>query len=116
LADESMTAAGAPGTEVGLARAVAEAVRAVPGIAEVSPGQFAERATYGPGEKVPGIVVDGRDDGLAIEVHVCAHYTNALVLPELAARVRTAVRQTVEARDKRPIRRVDVAFDDVLVA
>jgi len=111
-----MAAAEAPGTEVGLARAVAEAVRAVPGIADVSPGQFAERATYGPGEKVPGIVVERVGDGLELEVHVCAHYTNALVLPELAARVRTAVRQTVEARDNRPIRRVDVAFDDVRAA
>jgi uncharacterized alkaline shock family protein YloU len=116
LADESMAAAGASGTEVGLARAVAEAVRAVPGVADVSPGQFAERATYGPGEKVPGIVVARVDDGLQIEVHVCAHYTKALVLPELAARVRTAVRQTVEARDTRPLRRVDVAIDDVQVA
>jgi hypothetical protein len=116
LADESMAAVEPPGSEVGLARAVAEAVRAVPGIANVSPGQFAERATYGPGEKVPGIVVDWVDDGLEIEAHVCAHYTNALVLPELAARVRTAVRQAVEARDARPIRRIDLAFDDVHVA
>jgi uncharacterized alkaline shock family protein YloU len=116
LADESIAAAELPGSEVGLARAVAEAVRAVPGIADVSPGQFAERATYAPGEKVPGIVVERVDDGLEIEVHVCAHYTKALVLPELAARVRTAVRQTVEARDTRRLRRVDVAVDDVRVA
>ncbi len=111
-----MAGGDAPGTEVSLARAIAEAVRALPGIAELSPGQGAEQATYGPGEKVPGIVVAWVDDGLEIEVHVCVHYTSALVLPELAARVRTAVRQTVEGRETRPLRRVDVAVDDVRVA
>ena len=110
-----MDGGGVQVSEVSLARAVVAAVRGVPGVADVSPGRFAEAATYGPGEKVRGVVVGRAGGALDIEVHVCALYADSLVLPELAARVRSAVRQSVEALGAGPLRRIDVAFDDLRV-
>jgi len=102
-------------SEVSIARAIVAAVRSVPGVADVSPGRFAEAATYGPGEKVRGVVVGRAVDVLDIEVHLCALYADSLVLPELAAQVRSAVRQSVEALGVGLLRRIDVAFDDLRV-
>jgi len=110
-----MDDAGVHVSEVSLARAVVAALRGVPGVADVSPGRFAEAATYGPGEKVRGVVVGRTGDTLDIDVHLCALYADSLVLPELAARVRSAVRQAVEALDAGPLRRIDIAFDDLRV-
>jgi len=102
-------------SEVNLARAVVVAVRAIPGVVDVSPGLFAEAATYGPAERVTGVVVSRVGGALDIQVHVCARYTDSLVLPELAARVRIAVRQSVEALGAGPLALIGVAFDDVCV-
>ncbi len=110
-----MDGAGVHASEVSLARAVVAAVRGVPSVANLSPGRFAEAATYGPGEKVRGVVIHRAGSALDIEVHVCALYVDSLVLPELAARVRTAVRQSVEALGAGPLGRIDVAFDDLRV-
>jgi uncharacterized alkaline shock family protein YloU len=110
-----MDSGGVQVSEVSLARAVVAAVRGVPSVADVSPGRFAEAATYGPGEKVRGVVVGRARGALDIEVHLCALYADSLVLPELAARVRSAVRQSVEALGAGPLGRVDVAFDDLRV-
>ncbi len=101
--------------EVNIARAIVAAVRSVPGVADVSPGRFAEAATYGPGERVRGVVLGRAVSALDIEVHLCARYADSLVLPELAARVRSAVRQSVEGIGVGPLRRIDVAFDDLRV-
>jgi len=102
-------------SEVGIARAVVAAVRRVPGVADVSPGRFAEAATYGPGEKVRGVALARTAGALDIEVHLCALHADALLLPELASRVRSAVRQSVEALGAGAVRRIDVAFDDLRV-
>jgi uncharacterized alkaline shock family protein YloU len=102
-------------SEVGIARAIVAAVRSVPGVADVSPGRFAETATYGPYEKVRGVGVSRERDALDIEVHLCALHADSLVLSELAARVRSAVRRSVEALDAGAVRRIDVAFDDLHV-
>jgi uncharacterized alkaline shock family protein YloU len=110
-----MDSGGVQVSEVSLARAVVAAVRRVPSVADVSTGRFAEAATYGPGEKVRGVVVGRARGALDIEVHLCALYADSLVLPELAARVRSAVRQSVEALGAGPLGRVDVAFDDLRV-
>jgi uncharacterized alkaline shock family protein YloU len=102
-------------SEMSIARAIVAAVRSVPGVAEVSPGRFAEVATYGPGEKVRGVVIGRAASALDLEVHLCARYANSLVLVELAARVRSAVRQSVEGLGVGPLRRIDVAVDDLRV-
>jgi uncharacterized alkaline shock family protein YloU len=102
-------------SDVGIARAVAAAVRRVHGVADVSAGRFAEAATYGPGEKVRGVAVTQAAGGLDIEVHLCALHVEALPLPEVAAQVRSAGRQATEALGAGPVRRIDVAFDDLRV-
>jgi uncharacterized alkaline shock family protein YloU len=102
-------------SEVSLARAIVAAVRRVPGVADVSAGRFAEAATYGPGEKVRGVAVGRAAGALDIEVHLCAQYADSLVVPELAARVRSAVRQAIEGCGAGLLRRIDVAVDDLRV-
>jgi uncharacterized alkaline shock family protein YloU len=102
-------------SELTLARAIAAAVRTVPGVADLSPGRFAEVATYRAGDKVPGVVVKRGEDALEVEVHVCARYADSLALNELATRVRETTRQSIEASGTTRISRIDVAFDDISV-
>ena len=110
-----MDSGGLQVSEVSIAQAIRAAVRRVPGVADLSPGRFAEAATYGPGEKVLGVAVGRAAGALDIEVHLCALYADSLVLPQLAARVRSAVRQSVEGLVAGPLQRIDVAFDDLHV-
>ncbi len=109
-----MHRAGVSMSKVSLARAIITAVRAVPSVVDVSPGRYAEAATYGAGEKVVGVAVNRAGGSLEVEVHLCALYADSLILPELADRVRYAVRQAVQTLDAGPLGRVDVAFDDLL--
>jgi uncharacterized alkaline shock family protein YloU len=108
-----MNDAGVSASEVSLARAIVAAVRAVPGVVDMTPGQFAEVATYGPGEKVGGVVINRTDGALDVEVHVCVRYSESVDLAELANQVREAVRQSVEASGGGPLKQVDVAIDDL---
>lgn len=101
--------------DVTLARAIGVAVRAVPGVADLSPGRFAEVATYGAREKVRGVAVKRADGALDIEVHVCAQYAESLVLADLATRVREAARQSMEAAGVTRVGRIDVIVDDMRV-
>jgi hypothetical protein len=67
-----------------LARAVAAAATAVPGVARLTGGGAVEAATLYPGGKVVGVVLDAR----AVTVHLVA---GELPLAGLVARVRAAV-------------------------
>src|SRR3954451_10594731 len=100
-------------TEVSLARAVVAAVRAVSGVVDVSPGQIPEAATYGPRDRVAGVIVSRAGGVLDIEVHVSVRYTDTLVLPELATRVRLAVRQLIESLGAGPLGPVGVVLDEL---
>jgi uncharacterized alkaline shock family protein YloU len=102
-------------SEVTLAQAIVAAVQSVPGVAQLSTGQFAEVATYGAHEKVQGVSVRPTADGLDIEVHVCARYVDSLNLDELAARVRKAARQSLEAAGATRVSRIDVVIDDLSI-
>ena len=106
---------GPPVDEMGIARVVVGTAQRVPGVAGVSPGRFVEAATYGAGESVRGVVVQRLGDALAVELHLRAVYAHSLVLPALADRVRRAVREDVGALGVEPIRRLDIAFDDLQV-
>jgi uncharacterized alkaline shock family protein YloU len=110
-----MDSSDAPGSEVELAQAVAAAVRAVPGVADLSPGRFVEVATYGAREKVRGVIVRQTAESLDVEVHVCAQYAASLMLTELAALVRESIRHSVGASSARTVSQTDVVFDDVRV-
>ena len=67
-----------------LARAVSEAALATEGVYSLGTGRYAEAATYGPGEKVTGVVV-GPDE---VRVHIVVRYPPTEPIPALAERVR----------------------------
>ena len=70
-----------------LARAAAEAALATEGVYSLGTGRYAEAATYGPGEKVLGVVV-GPDE---VRVHIVVRYPLAEPIPALAERIREQV-------------------------
>lgn len=66
-----------PGSVVATAERVAAAIRQLPGIAELSPGRGVEAATYGPGRRVVGVVVERSASArlrLAVHVILARHY------------------------------------------
>ncbi len=67
-----------------LARAAAEAALATEGVYALGTGRYVEAATYGPGEKVTGVVV-GPDE---VRVHIVVRYPPPEPIPALAERVR----------------------------
>ncbi len=77
-----------------LARAVSEAVLDTEGVYALGVGRYAEAATYGPGEKVTGVVV-GPDE---VRVHIVARYPLAEPIPALAERVRERVASRARGR------------------
>lgn len=118
-----------------IATAAAEALRAAPGVVEISPGVFALVATYGSGARIAGIVVHHlTPDQIALEAHVVlseAHcqemWTAAAteparrergtagksVLGEIADRLREAVVGGLRGTTSLPLARVDVYIDDL---
>lgn len=83
------------------ADAIAEIVRAVPGVAGLHPGMFGEVATYLPGRRVTGVrVLDDR-----VDVHVTIAPT--VSARTTAAAVRAAVALAFAGRP------VDVTVEDV---
>jgi hypothetical protein len=66
-------------------------------------GTLAEIATYGPGEKVLGVIVTGEE----IEVHIVASYPLKGSVPELADEVREKVAPEAEGR------KIEVVVDDL---
>jgi hypothetical protein len=67
-----------------LARAAAEAALATEGVYSLGTGRYAEAATYGPGEKVTGVVVNPDE----VRVHIVVRYPLPEPIPALAERVR----------------------------
>ena len=109
---------GAPGAagggDLGLARAIAAAVGALPGVAAVGAGRIVPAATYGPGGAVRGVEVRRRPGAAAVAVHLAAAYAPGLDLPALAARVRRAVAGVLRAHGAGPLQEVDVEVDVVV--
>ena len=86
-----------------IARAVRDAVLAVPGVVRLTPGAPMEVSTQFPGGKVVGVRL-----GDPVEVHVAVD--RAPVVP-VAERIRTAVREVLDrAGESRP---VEVVVDDI---
>lgn len=77
-----------------LARAVSEAALATEGVYALGTGRYAEAATYGPGEKVSGVVVSPDE----VRVHIVARYPPAEPLPALAERIREQVARSAGGR------------------
>lgn len=77
-----------------LARAVSEAALTTEGVYALGTGRYVEAATYGPGEKVTGVVVEPDE----VRVHIVARYPPPESLPALAERIRERVAQSVGDR------------------
>lgn len=92
--------------ELRVARALADTALSTDGVHSLGTGTFVEAATYGPNEKVLGVVVAGEK----VEVHVVALYPLQGSVPELADRIRERVGPEAQRR------RVDVVVEDVEVA
>ena len=115
------------GTDLALADNIAQAVCAVPGVCKMSQGRFALAATYGPGGRVPGVVLWREASGkLLIEVHIVVGATFLLaalqhrqtrasaqppVLLQLAEHVRLAVQYVVMEGNLSP-HAIDVVMEE----
>jgi hypothetical protein len=121
-----------PGSDLALATNIAQTVESVPGVRGLSAGCFATIATYGPGGRVPGIVLRrAPPDTLTVEVHLVASeevllltlhrrsVTPPLTLPEapfllsLAEQVRTSIQQMLALLPLSQPVTVDVVIDDL---
>lgn len=80
--------------ELQLARAASEAALATDGVNRLGTGRFVEAATYGPGEKVSGVVVMPEE----VQVHVVLGYPLTKPIPEVANSIRENVGPRVEGR------------------
>lgn len=116
-------------SDLSLAKSIVQAVRQVPGVDQVSGGRLATAATYGPGGRVPGVVLQHEaPDRLLIEVHILVRATVLLaalqqnqasastqpsVLPQLAEQVRTAVQQVLHRINVLPLA-IDVVIEDIV--
>jgi hypothetical protein len=115
-----------------IATAAAEAIRAAPGVVDISPGVFALVATYGAGARVAGIVIRHlTPDQIALEAHVVLSeaYCNEMsaaatdsarrgakgksVLGDVADRIREAAHGGLRDTISPPLARVDVYIDDL---
>lgn len=77
-----------------VARAAREAALATEGVRRLGTGRYAEAATYGPGDKVSGVVVAPDE----VEVHVVVGYPLDHPIPDLARRIRERVAPLVGGR------------------
>ncbi len=111
-----------------IARALAHAIRDVPGVLEMGQGLFAKVATYGPGKHVAGIVLRHPAPGeLSVEVHIVLDETTfikalaevspgsgkAPILLRFTDQVRDTVSQTLERLGLPAPTTVDVTIDDI---
>jgi hypothetical protein len=116
-------------SDITIAKLLARAICATPGVVDLSPGLFAIEATYGPGERLPGIVVRRpTPDALAIEVRVVlaenmlkeafsaepvSQADRTPLLLRFADQLRTVVAHTISKPAAPVLTAVDVAIDDI---
>lgn len=117
-----------------IARAIVAAIRAMPGIADVSPGLVMLAATYGPCERVVGVVVrhDSPHD-TAVEIHVVVEgvarpnsatrggdapatpgeASDVAVLAQVVSQIRATICDVVSSLNLVPLSAIDVFIDDI---
>ena len=125
-------------SDIAIARAVGEAVRATPMVLDLSPGIVELAVTYGPHERVTGVVVrHPNSHDIAIEVHVVlqgslrdgsqqvearggashreasARTTRTAVLTRSAEQIRRAVYRAVQGLGMAAPAGVDVLIEDI---
>ena len=120
-------------TDTLIAEAIVHAVRAVPGVLDMGGGLFVQAVTFGPGKRVPGVVISHpTTDSLTVEVHVIladAAFSKAYaeistseapssegstpILLRFTDQIRTVVIQTLEQLGFPASTLVDVTIDDI---
>lgn len=126
-------------SDLALASAAAQAARMAPGVVDLSPGLRAPAATYGPGERVVGIIIHhSAPEQVVVEVHVTlsasaceAAAKDAIVgkdaalematddaelrgpIREIASHIRVAVREAVRSVAPQVVAQIDVFIDDL---
>jgi hypothetical protein len=125
-------------SDIAIARAVGEAVRATPMVLDLSPGIVELAVTYGPHERVTGVVLRHPNaHDITIEVHVVlqgslrdgsqqdearggashreapARTTRTAVLTRSAEQIRRAVYRAVQGLGMAPPAGVDVLIEDL---
>ena len=120
-------------SDIVLANAIVDAIRAVPGVVDIGQGLFSKAATYGPGKHINGVVLRHSASGeLAVEVYVVleeASFIKAFsdvshsdassssgttpVLLRFTGEVRAAVNQTLAHLGLPVPTMVDVTIDDI---
>ena len=116
-----------------IAETIVHAIRTVPGVSDMGEGLFAKAATFGPGKRVPGVVIHHPTmNSLSVEAHVVlddAAFTKAYaetsasdapsmtgttpVLLRFTDQIRTVVVQTLEHLGLPASTIVDVTIDDI---
>ena len=76
-------------SDIVLARAIGQAAREVPGVADLYAGNLGQIATYGPGGRVPGVRVRREAGQALVEIYLTISYVPALNLLALAETVRS---------------------------
>jgi hypothetical protein len=92
------------------ARAIAAAVRAVPGVVDLTAGPGGAGATYGPGERILGVMIESAADGWSGAARVVVA---AGGIRGTAARAQEAAIAAGRAAGIR-LQRFDIYVDDVL--
>ena len=131
--DEQRQLPSEPVSDIAVASAVAQAVRQVPGVADLSAGRLAPAATYGARQRVTGVVVHHlADDEIVLETHVVLSEAYCAMAPseeapgsagsvsngpgrlnEIASRIRAVVYEVVKEMPSRILVRADVFIDDL---
>ena len=73
---------------------MSEAALTTEGVYSLGTGRYVEAATYGPGEKVTGVVVAPNE----VRVHIVVRYPLSESIPALAERVRERAAPRAEGR------------------
>lgn len=106
MGDEHLRPSDPTEADLNVARSVAQAVLALEGVHSLGAGRYAEAATYGPGEKVMGVVVWPEE----VQVHVVARYPEGTPLRDLMERVGRAAEDLAQGRS------VSVVIEDIHVS
>jgi hypothetical protein len=122
--------------DITIAKTIATAVRATPGVVDLSPGLLALAATYGPHERLVGVVVrhpgphetavdvhvtvaveatppDEEQGGVASSWSVQTETSDRAALTRVANRVREAAYRAMQGLHVAPPSAVDVFIDDI---
>jgi uncharacterized alkaline shock family protein YloU len=113
-------------TDVTIATIVAERVRALPGVADLSCGHAALIATYSAMQRVTGVAVRRpTPDEMSLEVHVIMRAdarrpeaardrdAHSAIIPAVAARIREVIRAALQDMSLPQPSEIDVFIDDI---